>query len=365
MYGQAPLAFNYQANIVGADNKPLTNTDLGLRIAIISLSNQQVEFLEENRTTTDFSGMFIINVGQGNVIEGCIADIAWGMGRYALTIEVDLEGGNNYEPLFSEEIYEVPYAYYSETATEVLLPGLIGQRGKDGIPGAPGLRGLEGNRGPRGRTAGEGPRGENGDRGPTGPIGPQGPAGASGGPPGDPGPQGPKGDPGQNIGPRGPRGPTGDAGLMGLDGPIGIQGPPGLSGPQGIQGPPGTASNIKGPQGPPGPRGEDRFCIGPQGAPGRLGIVCYACDTPGGDPSDKDTNHDGIFDIRDCQGPQGPQGQEGPQGKRGEQGTSAAFSQTATVPSPTMMTIYLDDGTNRADDRPGFRYWDGNEWKDL
>ena len=364
-YGQAPLAFNYQGFILDIDNKPLADTELGLRIGIVNLANQQLQFQEENKATTSSDGIFSVNVGQGSTSMGSIADIAWGTSRYALQIEVDFQGGSNYLSLFSEEIYEVPYAYYAETATEVLFPGLLGQRGEDGGSGLPGPVGPEGLQGPRGRNAGEGPRGEDGDPGPAGPIGPQGPAGETGGPPGDPGPQGLKGDPGQSIGPRGPNGPAGDSGPRGVDGIIGNQGVPGAAGPQGVQGPPGPTSDLKGPQGPPGPRGEDRLCPGPQGPAGRSGLVCYACDGLGGVSSEKDINNDGILDVRDCQGAQGSQGQEGLRGLRGQQGRSASFIQMASVPNPSTQAIYLDDGTNRADDKPGFRYWDGTEWKDL
>ena len=33
--------------------------------------------------------------------------------------------------------------------------------------------------------------------------------------------------------------------------------------------------------------------------------------------------------------------------------------------NPQMNTIYLDDGTNRQDAAPGFRFYDGAVWIDL
>lgn len=360
--GQAPLAFNYQGVIHGTDSKPLKNTELGLRMSIVNLSSQDQLYQEENRSTTTGAGIFAVNVGQGNPLMGSIENIDWGSERIALEIEVDIDGGVDYEPLFSEEIFEVPYAFYVSTASEVLNPGLTGPAGEEGLIGKQGPLGPEGIQGPRGRNTGEGPRGEDGEQGPLGPAGPQGPQGRNGGPTGDQGPQGPKGDPGQATGPQGPQGPQGDTGRQGIAGQTGLQGEIGPQGPQGVQGQAGPTSNVKGPVGPVGPRGEDRICQGPKGVNGRNGIICYYC------PfwmHGCDTNGDGLFNVYDCEGPLGPLGLQGPKGNTGIQGRSAAFSQTPTVPNSNAANIYLDDGTNRTDDRPGFRYWNGTEWIDL
>ncbi len=365
--GQAPLAFNYQGLILGMDNKPLKNTELGLRIGIISLSDQSLLYQEESSARTTTAGIFAVNVGQGASVSGNMEQIAWGADRFALVIEVDITGATNYQPLFSEEIFEVPYAYYTRTATEVLNPGQTGRQGENGLIGAEGPPGAEGIPGPRGRNAGEGPRGENGAQGPSGPAGPQGPQGRHGGPTGDAGYQGPQGDPGQAMGPQGLQGPRGEQGPPGLVGIVGLQGEVGPQGSQGPMGEAGPISNIKGATGPQGPRGEDRICEGPQGPNGRNGLTCYDCSSNGTwvDIGAKDVNGDGVFNLADCQGPPGPQGPTGPTGPQGPQGRSASFSQTSTIPSPSTMNIYLDDGTNRSDGRPGFRYWNGNEWVDL
>jgi len=75
---------------------------------------------------------------------------------------------------------------------------------------------------------------------------------------------------------------------------------------------------------------------GPPGPPGPPGI-------PGNDGSI---------------GPPGPPGPPGPQG----------FSpQWLSEPpaNPSIGFIYIDGGTNRADGKPGFRYFDGSTWFDL
>lgn len=75
------------------------------------------------------------------------------------------------------------------------------------------------------------------------------------------------------------------------------------------------------------------------------------------------------------QGPQGPQGSQGPHGAqanpgpRGPKGEPGVFkfSMRSTEPSFPRIAyrVYLDDGTNRADGKPGFRQYINNTWQDL
>lgn len=90
-----------------------------------------------------------------------------------------------------------------------------------------------------------------------------------------------------------------------------------------------------------------------------------------------------------CPGADGPPGEEGPQGPQGAQGpqgfTGAVGAQGAQGPAgpqgaqgvrtlikvdaeplmPEVGDLYLDDGTNRTDGKPGFRYFDGTAWINL
>lgn len=75
-------------------------------------------------------------------------------------------------------------------------------------------------------------------------------------------------------------------------------------------------------------------------------------------------------------GPPGPNGPTGPIGAPGPSGQSPAGSQgldgaetlsvTNQLPNnPVANQFYIDDGTNRADGVPGFRFYDGINWIDL
>ncbi len=80
---------------------------------------------------------------------------------------------------------------------------------------------------------------------------------------------------------------------------------------------------------------------------------------------------DGPVGAPGAQGPQGIQGPPGPigstpTGPRGNNGRPI-MAQLDTPPFqvPAVGNIYLDDGTNRTDTKPGFRYYDGTNWIDL
>ena len=68
------------------------------------------------------------------------------------------------------------------------------------------------------------------------------------------------------------------------------------------------------------------------------------------------------------QGPSGPQGNTGPQGATGVQGAPGipVLPLLSTPPANSVEgTIYMDNGNNRQDQLPGFRYYNGTSWEDL
>jgi len=368
MFAQgAPRAFNYQGIAVDANGDALANTAIGLRYSLLENSNSGSVIYEETQTsTTTGIGQFSSDVGFGNVTSGSFTDLDWANNSYFLQVEMDANGGSNYSFSSTVELLSVPYALYVDHADTVLSPG---RAGNNGAQGPAGVQGPSGPAGPQGPSGGSGPQGPAGDPGPQGPSGPQGPQGIAGGITGDPGPEGPKGLPGTADGrpgmngPYGPQGPQGPTGLAGADGPKGPAGT--VAGPQGD---PGPSSSIIGPKGPDGPRGPGG---GPKGPNGPSGYLCFDTNGNGVGDASEDTNGDGVFNTYDCQGPAGPTGAQGPQGPAGIQGLQGKqgltyYSLTSVVPSnPSTGSMYLDDGSNTSDGKPGFRIWDGSNWIDL
>jgi len=83
---------------------------------------------------------------------------------------------------------------------------------------------------------------------------------------------------------------------------------------------------------------------------------------------------DGVDGPQGAQGLQGQQGDQGPQGIQGPIGPAGidgidghqTLELTNNVPqNPEDGEFYLDDGSNRTDGLPGFRYYNGSNWINL
>jgi len=83
---------------------------------------------------------------------------------------------------------------------------------------------------------------------------------------------------------------------------------------------------------------------------------------------------DGVDGLPGPQGEQGPQGPQGPQGEQGfpisgQNGVNGipVLPLLNTPPTTNIQegSIYMDNGDNREDIAPGFRYYDGAGWIDL
>jgi hypothetical protein len=318
---QAPLKFNYQAVLRGADGQVLADRSAGLRISILEGSESGLAVYTETHTVlTNSAGLMQIEIG-GGVSSGNLSSVNWSAGPFYLKTEVDANGGTSYTLTGTEELLSVPYALFAANGPQG-VQGPQGPEGPTGLQGLQGLQGVQGVQGIQGLQGIQGEKGLTGDTGPQGPAGPEGPAGvgltnhgawASGTQynPGDyvfaisgadpllnsmwilqgespyTSTTSPKNDLSHWVEFQAPKGEKGDQGIQGSAGPTG---PTGLTGPQGLQGLQGTtgATGATGATGPAGTTG----ATGPTGATGLTGATGPA-------------------------GPQGPIGLTGPQGSSG------------------------------------------------
>ncbi len=316
LFGQLPEAISFQALVFDNNGTLVTDSEVQVRLGLIPETPLMEPLYEENHTVTSTAlGHVEFEIGSGVPSLGLFEDIEWTVPHF-MKVELSLDQGQTFNLLNISELLSVPYALLAE----VSLSGLVGNEGPEGIQGSQGPMGPQGPAGPQGLEGVTTP----GIPGPDGPAGPSGPAGIQG-PFGAVGPQGPQG----SIGPQGPRGPDGAIG------PVGDPGPAGEDGDEGPQGPAGLPGIGGGPAGPAGPAGN-----------------------PGPDQ--------GI------QGPQGPQGDPGPAGNtpqcpQGPVGISGITRMPMQSQVPSGGRIYLDNGTNRQDGRPGFRYraTTSDPWMDL
>ena len=317
---QIPQAFSFQGIAEDDQGSVVRDQDLDVRYTLLDRSNTAL-YMEMHTTRSTSIGHFSIEVGRGTPVFGTFSDLDWSAGQHSFAIEIDLDGDGSYDVEIQETIHAVPYAYVA----------LSSDNTPQGNPGPEGPLGDPGPQGPQGPMGADGPKGADGIQcqGPSGPKGPTGPPGLSGA-------QGARG----RAGPIGPTGPSGNQGPMG---------PPGASGPQGLAGGPGADGPL-GDIGPDGPRGPNTNIPGIAGPKGERG--------PAGGPQ-------GDRGPTGNQGPRGPNGECGPAGPVGRSWVSQLKLESSPPPPSFGENIYLDDGTNRADGKPGFRLFNGTDWIDL
>lgn len=120
---------SYQAVIIGPDNQELPGVDaqgnilpnatIAMRFTIFD-SNNQIEFQEEQTTSTDQYGR--INLIIGETDPAGFTMISWDGSTKNLLVEIDFDGGGNgYIEMSQQELLFVPYAYHRNiTATGTL-----------------------------------------------------------------------------------------------------------------------------------------------------------------------------------------------------------------------------------------------------
>ncbi|HBS87447.1 MAG: hypothetical protein A2W91_00725 [Bacteroidetes bacterium GWF2_38_335] len=108
-----PQAFNYSSVIRGNDGQALPNKDVSLRLTIISGSSTGTEVYQETHfTTTSQIGVINLEIGHGTVVSGVFSEINWGADNYYLQIELDDDGGSDYQMMGTAQFLSVPYALY-------------------------------------------------------------------------------------------------------------------------------------------------------------------------------------------------------------------------------------------------------------
>ena len=98
LFAQAPNMFNYQGLARDLSGNPLNNKNIGMRISILQGLTPGVEvYKETQQISTNNFGLFNIQIGKGTGVTGNIGTIDWGKGDYYLKIEMDENGGSNFQ----------------------------------------------------------------------------------------------------------------------------------------------------------------------------------------------------------------------------------------------------------------------------
>jgi uncharacterized protein (TIGR02145 family) len=126
-----PQKINYQAVAVGANGKPIKNSTVGLRLSLLdSLPTGSTLYTETQTASTDAAGQFSIYLGGGTATAGTFANLPWANGTDKfLKVEMDAQGGSNYQSMGTTQLVSVPYAMAAGSLREgALLYGNNGQK---------------------------------------------------------------------------------------------------------------------------------------------------------------------------------------------------------------------------------------------
>jgi len=131
-FSQTPEKISYQAVVRDAENQLLSNQSVGIRVSILSGSNQGNSVYQETHTSvTNSNGLLSFQIGNGTVVSGNFETIDWGNGPYFIKTETDPTGGTSYSIVSTSQFLSVPYALYAKSSGTTAGWSLEGNEGTD------------------------------------------------------------------------------------------------------------------------------------------------------------------------------------------------------------------------------------------
>ena len=118
---QTPQAICYQALAKDEMGNSILEDNITIQLSIIEDSPiGNVVWIERHAVLTDAFGVFAVHIGEGQLVGGTLlsfANIDWGNHKYFLKVELDIEGGTNFDDMGTSQLISVPYALYAERST--------------------------------------------------------------------------------------------------------------------------------------------------------------------------------------------------------------------------------------------------------
>lgn len=123
VWAQSPKKMSYQAVIRNTSNTLVSNTNICMKISILTgASSGPVIYVETQTPSTNSNGLVNIEIGGGTVVSGNFSSINWANGTFFLKTEIDpdgLLGGISYTIISTSQLLSVPYALYADNAGTV------------------------------------------------------------------------------------------------------------------------------------------------------------------------------------------------------------------------------------------------------
>ncbi|MDP4267961.1 MAG: FISUMP domain-containing protein [Bacteroidota bacterium] len=113
-----PKGISYQAIVRDLQGNILPNRNVAIKVSLLlenSISGAIV-YSETHKVTSNQFGLINLMIGKGIPLSGDFEKIDWSKGIFFSKIEIDINGGTDYELVGVSQMLSVPYALYAEKA---------------------------------------------------------------------------------------------------------------------------------------------------------------------------------------------------------------------------------------------------------
>ena len=119
VFSQSPQGIKYQAVARTLDGDPVIDQDISVKTSILKGNLEgEVVYSEQHSVETNSMGLFILEIGNPDlVLTGTFGDLPWGTSDYYLKLEMDENGGSNFQYMGTSQLWSVPYALNSSSLT--------------------------------------------------------------------------------------------------------------------------------------------------------------------------------------------------------------------------------------------------------
>ena len=117
LVAQTPQSFRYQAVVRDLSGNIIADQSVSFRVSILQSSETGIAVYSEIHSgTTNAFGLITFDVGTGTVESGLFGDIDWAGDTFFIKMEIDTQGGTNFEFMGTSQLLSVPYALHSNTS---------------------------------------------------------------------------------------------------------------------------------------------------------------------------------------------------------------------------------------------------------
>lgn len=156
--GQYNNMINYQGLLLGADGSGMANRTVTFTVIISEdFAGNNRYYAEQHEITTTVNGVFNLDIGGGDPLEGTMDDIDWLADIPYIKMNYDLMQGNGLQSIGPQSFEVVPFCFSSK-----YVMCQDGRQGDSGNAGPQGEQGLKGDPGEQGKDGDQGQAGDDG-----------------------------------------------------------------------------------------------------------------------------------------------------------------------------------------------------------